>query len=68
MPRHWMDKANLTCGGCGHASRSLGAEMRHRHNFPMLCKPVKEKKGSAKKTATITMIRIGPKQFPAKGL
>lgn len=23
---------------CGHVSRSMGAEARHRHNFPMLCK------------------------------
>ena len=24
---------------CGHVSRSMSEEARHRHNFPMLCKP-----------------------------
>ena len=29
---------------CGHVARSLAAEARHRHNFPLLCRRPKVKK------------------------
>lgn len=28
---------NLSCNACGKKFRSMGAEARHRHNFPALC-------------------------------
>lgn len=33
---------------CGKTFRSYGAEARHRHNFPMLCKAAKPKKRGQK--------------------
>lgn len=38
MPRDWYTRSQLTCTGCGHVSRSVGEEARHRHNFPAYCK------------------------------
>lgn len=29
---------NLSCHACGARFRSMIAEARHRHNFPVLCK------------------------------
>jgi len=29
---------NLSCFACGARFRSMGAEARHRHNFPAMCK------------------------------
>lgn len=43
MARHWSERAQLTCS-CGHVSRSMAEEARHRHNFPMLCRKPKPKK------------------------
>lgn len=40
MARHWSERAQLTCS-CGHVSRSVMAEARHRHNFPLLCRKSK---------------------------
>lgn len=41
MARHWSEV--LSCS-CGKTFRSYAAEARHRHNFPMLCKPAKKPK------------------------
>lgn len=34
---------------CGHVSRSMSEEARHRHNFPSLCRKPKAKKPAEKK-------------------
>lgn len=41
MAKHWSEI--LACQ-CGKTFRSYGAEARHRHNFPLLCKPAKQPK------------------------
>ena len=33
---------DLSCPACGSRFRSYGAEARHRHNFPVLCKRNKQ--------------------------
>lgn len=33
---------SYTCNACGARFRSYGAEARHRHNFPALCKRNKQ--------------------------
>lgn len=33
---------------CGRRFRSYGAEARHRHNFPLLCKPTRVPKRKIK--------------------
>lgn len=40
MPKHWSEV--LGCA-CGMRFRSYGAEARHRHNFPLLCKQPKKR-------------------------
>lgn len=40
MARHWSER--LSCS-CGASFRSVSAEAKHRHNFPLLCKKVKPK-------------------------
>jgi len=42
----------LSCR-CGATFRSYGAEARHRHNFPMLCRKAKVKKGEGHVPAPI---------------
>lgn len=39
--RHWSEQYSCICG---KTFRSYAAEARHRHNFPILCKKVKEPK------------------------
>ncbi len=43
-------RMQLGCS-CGHVSRSMSEEARHRHNFPALCRKPKAKKPAAKKEA-----------------
>ncbi len=45
MPaRHWSEM--YTCI-CGKTFRSYAAEAFHRHNFPVLCRQQKPKRGKA---------------------
>lgn len=43
MAKHWSEV--LQCS-CGKKFRNMAQEAVHRHNFPTLCKPKKEKKKS----------------------
>lgn len=38
---HWSEV--MSCS-CGKTFRSYASEARHRHNFPMLCRPAKKPK------------------------
>lgn len=48
MAKHWSEV--LSCGNCGMRFRSMSAEARHRHNYPLLCGQTKaSRKQLAKK-------------------
>lgn len=48
--RHWSERMGCICGW---STFSTTAEARHRHNFPILCKPAKKpKEPRAKKLLT----------------
>lgn len=42
MVGNWYERSQRTCHVCGHVSRSVMEEARHRHNFPAYCKPKPE--------------------------
>lgn len=51
MAKHWSEK--LVCS-CGMSFRSYAEEAKHRHNYPILCRPKKSKpakKATSKETA-----------------
>ena len=49
MSRHWSE--HLWCQNCGKTIRSMTAEARHRHNFPLLCRKVMTKQRKEKASA-----------------
>lgn len=40
--KHWSEV--LECQNCGQRFRSLSAEARHRHNYPVLCGSTKARR------------------------
>lgn len=57
MGRHWSER--LECHACGTTFTSAIAEVRHRHNFPVMCKRNKRFEQFQQEVARDTRERAG---------